>query len=68
MDPHIWPFKSRTYIQQLCEDRGRSPEGLPEAMNDRESGERGSLMSVLAARHHDDDDDDGIMIYACKVF
>ena len=27
---------ARTYIQQLCEDRGCSPEDLPEAMNDRE--------------------------------
>ena len=26
----------RTYIQQLCEDTGFSPEDLPEAMNDRE--------------------------------
>ena len=26
----------RTYIQQLCEDMGYSPEDLPEAMNDRE--------------------------------
>ena len=26
----------RTYIQQLCEDTGCSPETLPEAMNDRE--------------------------------
>ena len=26
----------RTYVQQLCEDRGCSPEDLPEAMNDRE--------------------------------
>ena len=26
---------ARTYIQQLCEDMGRSPEDLPEAMNDR---------------------------------
>ena len=25
-----------TYIQQLCEDTGCSPENLPEAMNDRE--------------------------------
>ena len=25
-----------TYIQQLCEDTGCSPEGLPEAINDRE--------------------------------
>ena len=27
---------SRTYIQQLCEDTGCSPEDLSEAMNDRE--------------------------------
>ena len=27
---------ARTYIQQLCEDLGCSPEELPEAMNDRE--------------------------------
>ena len=27
---------ARTYIQQLCEDTGYSPEGLPEAMNDGE--------------------------------
>ena len=27
---------ARTYIQQLCEDTGYSPEELPEAMNDRE--------------------------------
>ena len=27
---------ARTDIQQLCEDTGRSPENLPEAMNDRE--------------------------------
>ena len=29
-----WP--ARTYIQQLCEDTGCSPENLPEAMNNRE--------------------------------
>ena len=29
-----WP--ARTYIQQLCEDIGCSPEDLPEAMNDKE--------------------------------
>ena len=28
-----WP--ARTYIQQLCEDTGCSPEDLPEAMNER---------------------------------
>ena len=27
---------ARIYIQQLCEDTGCSPEGLPETMNDRE--------------------------------
>ena len=27
---------ARTYIQQLCEDTGCSPENPPEAMNDRE--------------------------------
>ena len=27
---------ARTYIQQLCEDTGCSPEDLPEAMDDRE--------------------------------
>ena len=29
-----WP--ARTYIQQLCEDTGCSPEDLPEVVNDRE--------------------------------
>ena len=29
-----WP--ARTYIQQLCEDTGCSPEDLPKAMNDKE--------------------------------
>ena len=29
-----WP--AQTYIEQLCEDTGWSPEDLPEAMNDRE--------------------------------
>ena len=48
---------TRTYIQQLCEDTGCSPEDLPEAMNDREDGERGSGISVL------DDDDIYIYIY-----
>ena len=27
---------ARTYVRQLCEDTGCSPEDLPEAMNDRE--------------------------------
>ena len=48
---------ARTYIQQLCDDTGCNPEDLPEAMNDRETwGERGSGISVLAARHDDDDE------------
>ena len=29
-------WQALTYIQQLCEDMGCSPEDLPEAMNDRE--------------------------------
>ena len=53
---------ARTYIQQLCEDTGCCPEDLPRAMNDRESGERGSGISVLPARY-DDDDDIYIYIY-----
>ena len=28
--------KAQTYIQQLCEDMGCSPEDLPKAMNDRD--------------------------------
>ena len=28
---------ARTYIQQVCEDRGCKPEDLPKAMNDRET-------------------------------
>ena len=40
---------ARTYIQQLCEDTGCSPENLPVAMNDNErSGERWSGISMLA--------------------
>ena len=40
---------ARTYIQQLCEDTGCSPEDQPEAMNDREKWrESVSGISVLA--------------------
>ena len=54
----------RTYIQQLREDTGCSPEDQPEAMNDWEIGERGgSGMSVLAVRHDDDDNNDDDDIY-----
>ena len=42
----------RTYIQQLCEYTGCSPDDLPEARND--SGERVSGISVLPARHDDE--------------
>ena len=46
---------ARTYMQQLCDDTGCNPEELPEAMNDRETWrERGSEISVLAARYDDD--------------
>ena len=50
----------RTYIQQLCDNTGCNPEDLSEAMNDRETWrERGSGISVLAARHDNDDDISG---------
>ena len=52
---------ARTFIQQLCDDTGCNTEDLPKAINDRETWrERGSGISVLAARH-DDDDDIGIL-------
>ena len=44
-DVHLWTptygrakagRSARTYIQQLCENTGCSPEDLPEAMNDKE--------------------------------
>ena len=50
-----WP--AWTYIQQLCEDTGRSPEDLPEAMNDREKW-RERVRDILAAQHDDDGDDE----------
>ena len=52
-----------TYIQQLCEDTECCSEDLPEAMNYRENGERGSGISMLPARHDDDDDDDKVPAY-----
>ena len=46
---------ARTFIRQLCNDKGCNPEDLQEVMNDRETWrERGSGISVLAARHDDD--------------
>ena len=53
--------KQDDQLEQLCDDTGCNPEDLPKAMNDREMWrERGSEISVLAARHDDDDDDDRI--------
>ena len=39
---------ARTYIRQLCEDTGCSPEDLPEPMNDREKG-RERVRDILAS-------------------
>ena len=39
---------ARTYVQQLCEDTGCSPEDLPEAMNDREKW-RGRVEYICAS-------------------
>ena len=58
---------TRTYIQQLCEDTGCNPEDLPEAKTIGRSGERGSGISVLAARHNDDDNDDDKQFYPTSV-
>ena len=40
---------ARTYIQELCEDTGCSPEDLPEAMNDREKW-RKRVRDICASR------------------
>ena len=58
---------ARTYIQQLCEDTGCSPEDLPEAMNDREKW-RERVRDIRAASTDipdNDDDDIYIYIYMC---
>ena len=69
MDSHIWPGKAgrpaRTYIQQLCEDTGCSPEDLPEAMNDREKWRK--RISVPVTRHDDDDDDDTMRLVSMMM-
>ena len=45
------------WLVDYCFHTGCNPEDLPKAMNDRETWrERGSRISVLAARHDDDDD------------
>ena len=48
---------ARTYIQQLCEDTGCS-RTYQKRWTIGRSGERGSGISVLAARHDNDNDDD----------
>ena len=47
---------ARTYIQQLCEDTGCSPEPCQRWWTIWRSGGRGSGISVLAARYDNDDD------------
>ena len=55
---------ARTYIQQLCPDTGFNREELPEAMGDRECGERGSGKPVLMAWR--DDNDIIIIMMSCR--
>ena len=56
---HSWAKAGRpaqTYIEQLCEDTGCSPEDLPEAMNNREEWvERESGISMLMAQQDDEE-------------
>ena len=50
----LWaPSLGPTYSS--FEDTGCSPEDLPEVMNDREEGEKGSRISLLVSRQGDDD-------------
>ena len=53
--------QARNYIQELCADTGCSLEELPESMDNRSCGERGSEISVLIAQHDDD-------IHAVKIW
>ena len=48
---------ARTYIQQLCKTQGVTLRTCRRRWMIGRSGERGSGISVLAARHDDDDDD-----------
>ena len=48
---------ARTYIQQICEDTGCSPEGQPEAVNDGAKW-RERVRDIRVATRHDDDDGD----------
>ena len=45
--------QARTYIQQLCANRGCSPEAQPKTMDDRGWRERSGI-SMLIVRHDDD--------------
>ena len=56
MDEQRRDDQLRTYIQQLCADTGCRLEDLPDAINDREGGEREPGISMLMVRHDDDDD------------
>ena len=47
---------ARIFIEQLCVDTGYSCEDLPEAMDDREAGERGLGISVPMVWHDDEDE------------
>ena len=49
---------ARTYMQQLCEDTGVDLKTCQRRWMIGRSSERGSGISVLAARYDDDDDDD----------
>ena len=59
---------ARTYIQQLCEDTGCSPEyhAWGDEREGKEARERESGISVQVARHDDDDDDDEIQKNSLK--
>ena len=58
----------RTYIQQLCEDTGCSPEDLPEAMNDREKWQERAKDIHATARHDDNDECYSIFVYKLSFF
>ena len=45
---------ARTYIQQLCEDTGCSPDDLPKAMNDREGWLEKFSDTCVMTRHDED--------------
>ena len=70
MDPAYGQAKAgrpaQTYIQQLCEDMDVALKTCQKRWMIGRSGERGSGISVLAARHdEDDDDEDDILLSTC---